>query len=90
MRLWGKLLVSGEKVAESLVEINIIKRAELRNHREVFDTALTELAKSLDISRPIIMKKHYDEMQGFSRTSFSPSDFLDAVLFDRFTVEIIP
>lgn len=48
------------------------------------------LCKPLDLSRPVILRKHENDLKHFSRVVFKPDDFLEAVNFDRFEIQIFP
>ena len=50
---------------------------------------LTPVCQVLDISRPVIMQKHCEEMERIGRVVFRPADFMDNVAFDRMEVELI-
>jgi hypothetical protein len=50
---------------------------------------LVEPCQKLDLSRPIAMEKHVDEMQRIGRVVFRRADFIDAVPFDSFELEIV-
>ena len=56
------------------------------------DKALTEaLDKAcyeMDLSRPLILRKHLFEMVNFNRTKFLPEHFVESVEFDKLDVEV--
>jgi hypothetical protein len=78
-RIWGIIRIK-EKIASDAVVT--LSEADL-------DAALDELCKVLDIPQPVVLKKHRSEFLRFSRTRFSPDDFIEHVLFAGFEVEIL-
>lgn len=48
------------------------------------------LCHELDLSRPVILKKHENDLRRFSRAVFKAADFMEPISFDRFEVEIFP
>lgn len=57
---------------------------------EGWTPVIGELAAALDLSRPVILEKHVNELLKFSRTVFRPADFMEPVEFERFEIEIFP
>ena len=48
-----------------------------------------ELCQALDLSRPVVLQKHLNELERFNHTQFRQTDFMEPVSFDRFDVEIL-
>ena len=89
MRAWGIIRHGEQKSSEAIVDLNIKKRTELPLDLEYASDFIGELAHELDIERPVIVKKHLSELLRFGHVTFKKADFIDAIDFDRFTVEII-
>ncbi|MEI3424981.1 MAG: hypothetical protein V8Q85_07965 [Christensenellales bacterium] len=47
-------------------------------------------ATKLDLSRPVLLKKHLNELNTFRHTAFLPSDFMEGVDFSKFTLQLFP
>ena len=48
-----------------------------------------ELCQDLDLCRPLILRKHVNDLKQFSRVVFKPSDFIEPVYFDEFEIEVL-
>ena len=57
---------------------------------EGWSVLLHELCQDLDLCRPVILRKHANDLKQFSRVVFKPADFIESVDFDEFEIEIIP
>ena len=75
---------SGKKTEQDVVEIPQKDASEVENWHE----ALCELCSKLNLSRPVILDKHVNELLRFSHTVFRPDDFMEQVTFDRLEVEL--
>ncbi|MGI6192340.1 MAG: hypothetical protein ACOYI3_02070 [Christensenellales bacterium] len=86
MKLWG-ILRKRQKIAASQVT-EATPNAAL-SPEEWLHEAIGEICSSMDIARPVILKKHADDFQKFSRVVFLKDDFMEPVAFDRFEIELI-
>ena len=77
MRFWGKL-----KIEDRIIRDLVQEEKELSG-------ALESLCNRFDIGKPIVCDKHAYELSEFRRTVFYPDDFIEAVDFDTFEIEII-
>ena len=50
---------------------------------------LHELCQDLDLCRPVILRKHVNDLKQFSRVVFKPTDFIEPVDFDEFEIEVL-
>ena len=50
---------------------------------------LTPVCRELDVSRPMILEKHVDEMERIGRVVFRAADFVDSISFDTMEVELV-
>ena len=57
---------------------------------EGWSVLLHELCQDLDLCRPVILKKHVNDLKQFSRVVFKPADCIESVDFDEFEIEVIP
>jgi len=84
MKLWG-IIRKNDKIQHQ----HTIEYPELtRDTASDWDELISPLCQKLDLSRPLMLKKHLKEIDEFSRVVFLPSDFIESVDFDRFEVEI--
>lgn len=77
MKFWGKIRI-GEKIVKDMV-------AESHD----FKGAVNLICDKFDLSKPIILEKHLNEMSKFNMTIFQPDDFVESVKFDSFEIEKI-
>lgn len=89
MRAWGIIHKGDCKYAEAIISIGIGKRSELPDNLDYALNIVGELAHELDVERPVLTKKHLSDLKRFGHTVFLPTDFIDAIDFDKFTIEII-
>ena len=47
------------------------------------------ICQAMDVSTPVILQKHIDEMQKFNHSIFLPNEFMESVNFDKFIIERI-
>lgn len=78
-RIWGIIRIKEKIAFDTVAELDA---ADL-------DGAVDALCHTLDIPRPIVLRKHYAEFQKFFRTHFNPDDFIESVGFARFEVEVL-
>ena len=50
---------------------------------------LHELCQDLDLCRPVVLRKHVNDLARFSRVVFKPADFIESVDFDEFEIEVL-
>ena len=84
MRIWGILRKDG-KIRRDIV---IATEKKLPLSEDEFSSILKELCYELDLSCPLLLKKHMRDMSAFSRTAFLPGDFVESVDFDKFEIEV--
>ena len=85
MRIWLKLIQQHRTVRQAVREFDSLRPDSVSGWHAVLAEALNEL----DLACPVLLKKHISELERFSRTVFSPSDFMESVSFDRLALEII-
>ena len=56
---------------------------------EEWSVLLHELCQDLDLCRPVILRKHVNDLARFSRVVFKPADFIESVDFDEFEIEVL-
>lgn len=83
LKFWIKLYKDGKLKNDYVCDANPNASAE-----KMLDEGLKEACYALDISNPIIMKKHVKDVKEYSLTRFLPSDFPEAVDFDKADINI--
>lgn len=85
MKIWARVMT------RQRIEADCVQAFDARpTDADGWETVLHELCKPLDLSRPVLLEKHFRELARFDRTAFFPSDFMEPVPFDRFELEIFP
>jgi hypothetical protein len=86
MRIWAKTTSHQKILTEVVREFSLARPFDSEGWMPV----LHELCQALDLSRPILLEKHVNELDRFSHTVFRQSDFMEPIPFDRFEIEIFP
>ncbi len=84
MKIWARVRKNNKTTEQDVVEIPQKDASEVEDWHE----ALCELCSKLNLSRPVILDKHVNELLRFSHTVFRPDDFMEQVTFDRLEVEL--
>lgn len=87
MKLWAKCLKDQHILSDVVREFPVSARP---TSVDVWNEIIIELCKPLDLSCPVLMKKHLHDFLQFNRAVFYPADFMESVNFDRFEIEIFP
>lgn len=86
MKLWAKCILDNRIEKDCVREYPYTRQAGIDEWNEM----IGDMVKPMDISRPVVLKKHLRELQNFSLTHFSKQDFMDDIPYDRFVIEIFP
>ena len=84
MKLWGIIRKNDRIQRQHTLEYQGLTRDAAVDWNEL----ISPLCQELDLSRPLMLKKHLKEIEDFSRVVFHPSDFIEPVDFDKFEIEI--
>ena len=84
MKLWGRTRANNATLASHTVTVHAKTAYDVEDWSEPF----ARLCHDMNLSRPVILKKHVRDLEQFRHTVFFPQDFLENVDFDRFEVEI--
>lgn len=79
---WGKLLDE---------ENNIIKSVTLSSARYAvgqFEQKLPDICNALDIPTPVVLSTHLRAFSTYSKANFVSDDFVEAVTFKKFEVQL--
>ncbi len=85
MRIWAKTIKHQKIQSEVVREFSLARPSDI----EGWTPVLHELCQALDLSRPVVLQKHLNELERFNHTQFKQSDFMEAISFDRFEIEIL-
>ena len=85
MRIWAKVLQDHKIMQETVREFSSARPSDL----EGWGMIIHELCQDLDLCRPLILRKHVNDLKQFSRVVFKPSDFIEPVYFDEFEIEVL-
>jgi hypothetical protein len=77
MKFWGKLKQEDRILKDAIVT------------GDGFKAALASFCNEFDLSKPVLLEKHLNEINSFNRTVFYPDDFIESVAFDSFEIEKI-
>lgn len=84
MKVWGRIRKNNRTVDERTVALPVKSAYEVEDWGE----PLSKLCHDLNLSRPVILKKHVRDLEQFSYAVFLPGDFLEKVDFDRLEIEL--
>jgi len=87
MKFWG-IIRTDHRVITDVIIPGLQKREYMDDAQA--ELAINELCRLLDLSRPVILRKHFKEIKNFGRTVFKQPDFMEPIAFDAFEMEIIP
>ena len=85
MRIWAKVLKEHRIIRETVREFSSARPSDM----EGWSLPLHELCQDLDLCRPVLLRKHVNDLTRFSRVVFKPADFIEAVDFDELEVEVL-
>ena len=85
MRIWAKVLQDHRIMREAVREFASARPSDM----EGWSSLLHELCQDLDLCRPVVLRKHVNDLERFSRVVFKPADFMESVDFDEFEIEVL-
>ena len=85
MRIWAKVLQDHKIMRETVREFATARPSDM----EEWSVLLHELCQDLDLCRPVILRKHVNDLKQFSRVVFKAADFIESIDFDEFEVEVL-
>ena len=83
-KVWAKKIKNNK-----IIDSQTIKNNEKINLNEKRDKCLAQDCEKLDLSIPLLLKKHTDEFSEFKYIIFYPEDFIDDIDFDRLEFELL-
>ncbi len=85
MRIWATIRNGHRIQSDAIIETSHTKREQIDD----WPALIGEACQALDLSRPVILKKHLKELHDFSRAVFKAEDFMEPVNFQRFEIEVL-
>ena len=82
-RIWAKVLT------EEHIERQFVYEKDTKFAYSRFFDYLAEICTALDVPTPVLLKTHVFNFAKFNHFVFRPSDFMEAVSFDKFVLENI-
>lgn len=86
MKIWAAIRTDNKILQDVVIDFDGIAKARIADWNPV----IGELCRALDLARPVLLKKHLNDLEHFSHTAFTAADFMEPIAFDKFTVEIFP
>lgn len=86
MKIWAATRDENRILSEKVMEFPIARPHTL----EQWSALVGELCAALDLARPVLLKKHTNELNSFRRTAFFQDDFMESIDFHKFTIELFP
>ena len=77
MKVWGKIRLGGRIIKDAVAEAGD------------FGAAVVAVCEKFDLSKPVMLEKHKNEIRLFNLTVFLPEDFIEPVSFDSLEIENI-
>ena len=81
VRIWAKTTI------EDKVQKSIIYENEENFDPKHFQQYLEDICAILDIPVPVYLSKHINHYMNFNIATFSESDFVESIDFERFVLE---
>lgn len=86
MKIWAKLLKEHRIQQDAVLAFGQARPSDIPGWTPV----IRALCRQLDLSEPVMLHKHLNDLNRFGRTVFRPSDFMEPVAFDRLEIELFP
>lgn len=83
LTLWGKIIKNDKVLRTDTCSSN---KAQLA---DAILECLEHFAKSFDIEAPMWNSSHTKQFGMFRKATFRPDDFIEAVKFDRFEIQVL-
>lgn len=84
MRIWAATRNMDRIIKETVADF------PPAHSEDEWNAVLGDICRELDLSRPVLLKKHLNELNTFRHTTFLPCDFMESVDFDKLTLQLFP
>lgn len=81
LKIWAKIIVKEKIIKSKVFEF------EGEYTSDKLYKYLSEICLSLDIPKPILLKKHQQSFERFKNTKFTKDDFIEKIDFCTFAIE---
>ena len=85
MKIWATIINKAKIVRDCVIDFESVTRPEAID----WVYMIGEACQRFNIERPVILRKHINELEEFSSTSFAKADFMDQIAFDKFGFEVL-
>jgi len=85
MKIWATITVKNKITKDHVIDFDSIVNPEAID----WVYMVGEACQKLNIERPVILRKHLNELDEFSSTFFIKDDFMDQTNFDKFGIEVL-
>ncbi|MCI6966927.1 hypothetical protein MR810_07370 [bacterium] len=86
MKIWAAIRTDNKIQQDTVMDFDGLSKARV----EDWNPIIGELCHELDLARPVLLKKHLNDLTHFSHTTFTAADFMEPISFDKLTIEIFP
>ena len=86
MRIWAAIRTDNNIQQDVVMDFDGLTKGSV----EDWSPIIGELCHAMDLARPVLLKKHLNDLENFSHTTFTASDFMEPIRFDKLTIEIFP
>lgn len=86
MKLWCMIKTDHRIAEQKVFENNVPPMASAADLEQI----IADGAQVMELARPVVLKKHINDLSSFGRVVFKARDFMEPIAFDSFEIEIIP
>ncbi len=83
MKFWVRIYKDNKLMCDAVCDTDIAL-----SPAKMLEDGLKKCCYELDLSNPIIMKKHITDIRMYSLTRFLPDDFPESVDFDKMEINV--
>lgn len=84
MKIWARIRKDNKTIDQYTLEVPVKSAVEVDD----WNSPLGEICHALNLSRPVILEKHINELLRFNGTVFRADDFLEKISFDKLEIEL--
>jgi hypothetical protein len=86
MKIWAAIRDENKIIRDLVMEFPLARPRSI----DEWSVLVGELCGALDLSRPVLLRKHQNDLNAFRRTEFMKEDFMEPIVFHKFTIELFP
>ena len=84
MKAWGILKKDNRMINQATLDLGYTLKSGTFDYEQM----LFALCEQLDLSRPVLLSKHMNDLSKFSLVTFKAADFIEKINFDAFVVQV--